>query len=87
MTSTATMDAPTRTMGEMRVIDTTGDLKIVWDSAKPDEVAHARATFDKMKAKGYAAFSVKKGGEAGRTLSEFDPDIEAMILVPRIVGG
>lgn len=81
------MTDTTVTRGEMRVLDESGDLKIMWDSDKSDEVKHARDTFDKMKAKGYSAFSVKKSGEPGRTLSEFDPDIEAMILVPRIVGG
>ena len=81
------MTNTTTTRGEMRVLDESGDLKIVWDSDKPDEVTHARETFDKMKAKGYSAFSVKKSGEPGRTLAAFDPDIEAMILVPRIVGG
>lgn len=81
------MSDTTITRGEMRVLDTSGDLKIMWDSDQEDEVAHARATFDRMLAKGYSAFSVKKSGAPGKTLSAFDPDIEAMILVPRIVGG
>lgn len=84
--TTATTDTPVK-KGEMRVLDESGDLKIIWDSDKPDEVKLARDTFDKMKAKGYSAFSVKKSGEPGRTLDKFDADIEAMILVPRIVGG
>lgn len=81
------MTDTTVTRGEMRVLDESGDLKIVWDSDKPDEVAHARETFDKMKAKGYSAFQVKKSGEPGKLLPAFDENIEAMILVPRIVGG
>lgn len=80
-------DTLTPTRGEMRVLDTSGDLKIVWNSDQPDEVAAARATFDKMIAKGYSAFSVKKSGEPGKALTAFDPDTEAMILAPRIVGG
>jgi hypothetical protein len=81
------MTDTTITRGEMRVLDTSGDLKIVWSSDKPDEVAQARKTFDEMKTKGYSAFQVKKSGEPGKVLAAFDPDIEAMILVPRIVGG
>lgn len=83
---TAVLERPT-TQGEMRVLDRTGDLKIVWSSDKEVEVEHARKTFDDMIAKGYSAFSVKKDGSPGKRMPTFDPDTEAMILVPRIVGG
>lgn len=83
---TSTIERPVA-QGEMRVLDTSGDLKIIWSSDKPEEVQHARDTFKKMLAKGYSAFSVKKNGDPGQRLDSFNPDIEAMILVPRIVGG
>ena len=48
-------------VGEMRVLDQTGDLKIVWSSDKPDEVTQARKMFDDMKAKGYSAVLASGG--------------------------
>jgi hypothetical protein len=73
--------------GTLKVMDHTGDLKIVWDSSKKDEVDAAKASFDKMIAKGYSAFASKKNGEPGTRIAEFDPEAEAIILVPKIVGG
>lgn len=83
---TAVLERPV-TQGEMRVLDRTGDLKIIWNSDNEAEVTHARDTFKKMTDQGYSAFSVKKDGSPGKRLASFDPDVEAMILVPRIVGG
>lgn len=74
-------------MGEMAVLDSTGDTKIIWDSSKPDEVDAARAMFETLTKKGYRAFSVKKNGDTDKIVSEFDPTIEKLIMVPRIVGG
>lgn len=73
--------------GEMRVLDHTGDTKIIWDSENRTEVEHARKTFDELAAKGFSAFSVKKDGEKGSRLSKFDPEEEKMILVPALRGG
>lgn len=72
---------------EMRVMDTTGDTKVIWDSGKADEVSAAKKTFDDLKKKGYMAYSVKKGGDKGELLHDFDPDAEKIILAPRMVGG
>jgi hypothetical protein len=73
--------------GTLKVMDHTGDLKIVWNSTVKDEVEAAKASFDKMIAKGYSAFASKKSGEKGTRITEFDPQAEAIILVPKIVGG
>lgn len=75
--------------GEIRVLDYTGDLRIIWDKSKPDEVAHARETFKKFTDRSYAAFHVKRGtgGEAGEKMKFFDPNVERYILVPPVVGG
>jgi hypothetical protein len=73
--------------GELRVMDKTGDTKIVWDSANNDEVGAAQKMFDDLIKKGFAAFAVKKTGEPGKSVTEFDPEMEALIMVPRIVGG
>ncbi len=74
-------------MGEIRVIDPSGDTKIVWDAGRADEVAAARKTFDDLTGKGYLAFSVKKKGDKGKKVDKFDPNAEKLILTPPSVGG
>lgn len=64
-----------------------GDTRLTWDSDNREEVDAHKATFDKLIAKGFTAFSVRKDGDKGKKLTEWDPSIEAMILVPPIKGG
>jgi hypothetical protein len=74
--------------GEMAVLDHTGDTKITWDADSKDEVDAARATFDKLKKKGYLAYRVVGRDETkGEVIREFDPDAERIILSPPMVGG
>jgi hypothetical protein len=74
-------------IGELRVMDRTGDAKVIWDSTKPDEVAAAKDTYDSLKKKGYMAYAVKKNGDKGELIHEFDQEAEKIILAPRMVGG
>lgn len=64
-----------------------GDTKLIWDAEVGEEVDNARETFNRLKKKGYAAYSVKKGGEKGELLTEFDAKAEKIIMTPRMVGG
>jgi hypothetical protein len=73
--------------GEMRIMGADGDLKVIWDCEKHDEVEAARKQFNDLTAKGYIAFSVKKNGEQNEKISKFDPELEKMILVPMVRGG
>lgn len=74
-------------MGELSVLDRTGDTKLIWDSAQDDEVEAARRTFNDLKAKGYLAYSVNKKGDKGEVMKKFDPDAERIIMAPALVGG
>lgn len=74
-------------LGELRVMDGTGDTKIIWDSTKKDEVAAAKKTYDDLKKKGYMAYAVKRDGEKGTLIHDFDEEAEKIILAPRMVGG
>jgi len=69
------------------VLGSSGDTKSIWDKSNEDEVENARDTFDKLKKKGYLAFSVNKDGSKGVQMSTFDPDAERMIMVPQMQGG
>jgi len=77
----------TATERELCILDQTGDTKIIWDTDKPDEVENARETFNKLRKKGYAAYSVNRKGDKGEVLREFDPEAEKLILAPPTVGG
>lgn len=84
MSEQATME-PRR--HEMATMGGEGDVKLIWDPAKPDEVEVAKNTFDKLLGKGYKAFLVKKKGEQGEEVKTFDASYEKLIMVPRMVGG
>jgi hypothetical protein len=71
----------------MHPLDHTGDSKTVWDPENPEEVAAARATFERLTKKGYRAFNVGGKGQKAGQMNEFDPQAEKMILVPQQAGG
>ncbi len=73
--------------GEMRIMGAEGDLKVIWDSEKEVEVKAAKKQFDELTGKNYLAFSVKKNGEQGEKMKEFNPEAEKMIMVPMLRGG
>ena len=73
---------------QMHTLDHTGDQKVMWDSASPDEVDAAQDTFRKLTGKGYLAYRAEgKKGEQGVQIREFDPDAERIILVKPHQGG
>ena len=75
-------------MGEMAVINRTGDTRTTWNSQNKDEVENARRTFDDFIKKGFAAFSVNpKDATKDEQIRKFDPDLEKIIFVPAIRGG
>jgi len=78
----------TSDQGMLCVLNHEGDTKIIWDRRNADEVENARRTFNDLKAKGYAAYSVEgKEGEKGEVVRKFDPSAERLILAPAMVGG
>ncbi len=74
-------------MGELAIMGKEGDLKVIWDQEKPDEVEAARQQYERLIEKGYIAFSVKKDGEKNEKIYKFDAYAEKIILVPMLKGG
>jgi len=74
-------------MGEIRLLDKTGDLKVMWDKNNVDEVNAAKEQFNNLIDKGYTAFSVEKDGGKGKKVTEFDKSMEKIIMVPIVRGG
>lgn len=64
-----------------------GDTKLMWDSENDMEVTAVKNTFDTLIGKGFTAFKVKKNGEAGDKVTEFNPDAEKLILIAPMAGG
>lgn len=65
-----------------------GDTRILWDEDNEDEVAVAKRAFDDLVGKKkFAAFHVKKNGEQGERMREFDPSAEKIIIVKPLAGG
>ena len=78
----------TNTKGEMAIMGKEGDTKIIWDQNNNDEVENAKATFDRLKGKGYLAFKViGKEGDRGEQMQDFDPKAERIIFAPQLRGG
>ena len=73
----------------MEIIDhRAGDVKLMWDRTKTDEVEIAQASFDKLIKKGYAAFLVKDNdGNKGEKITKFDANAERIILIAPMAGG
>jgi hypothetical protein len=74
-------------MGELRILCTEGDQKVVWDPNNKDQVEVARMTFDKLKEKNYKAYSVDKKGEPLKEIKKFKPSAGSLIMTPAIAGG
>jgi len=74
-------------MGEISVLGTKGDVKIIWDPSVKVEVDSAKKQFEELLKKGYLAFSVGKDHEASEEIKSFKPVLGKMILVPALVGG
>lgn len=74
--------------GELAIMNTTGDTKVIWDPNNDDEVDAARTQFETLIGKGFSAFLVKPGkGEKGEQIREFDPKAGRIIMIPALRGG
>lgn len=74
-------------MGEMSILNASGDTKVIWDPKNEDEVEAAEAQFDTLMDKGFTAYKVKKDGKKGKVIKEFDPKAGKIIMVPVVAGG
>ena len=74
--------------GVIAILGGKGDTKVFWNKKNKDEVENARRTFQELVGeKKFAAFSVSKLGRRSKKVTEFDPNIQKLILIPPIAGG
>jgi len=74
-------------MGELRILERVGDMKISWNSSNREEIKTAKEIFDKKISQGWSAFGEKLSGAKGDRIKEFDSEAERIVLVPPITGG
>jgi hypothetical protein len=70
-------------MGVMRVLDESGDSRIVWDRRDKNQVKEAFSKFRDFITKGYRAYVVRSDGTRGSRLDEFDPLLEEVMVGKR----
>lgn len=81
-------------MGTLRALTHMGDQEITWDLAAAQQgdaeaqaaVSEAERLFAEVRARGGSAFAVGPGSATTR-LDTFDPAIEHVVLIPRVIGG
>ncbi len=75
-------------MGNLRIIDETGDTTVKWNANHKKEVALAKDAFDKsMKKTNGMAYIVDSKGNQGKRIYDFDPLAENIVIVPGHVPG
>jgi hypothetical protein len=74
-------------MGQLRIMDRSGDIKLEWDGDKKAEVTVAEKAFNDNVGKGFLAYRVYDGGKKGEQLKKFDATAEKIIMVPPVTGG
>jgi hypothetical protein len=84
-----TLDPPPRgpDIGVFRVLSPAGDERYTWDRTNPDEVRDAFAKFKDYLGRGYTAYAATSAGKKGHKITEFDPALGEVIMVPKTLPG
>jgi hypothetical protein len=69
--------------GVMRVLDESGDSRVVWDRRDKNQVREAFAKFKDFLVRGYRAYVTRSDGSRGSRLDEFDPLLEEILVGAR----
>lgn len=72
---------------ELCVMDGSGDTRVMWDPRSNEEVEAAKATFDRLRGKGYLAFTVKPNGDPDVQIHAFNAQAGKIVMSPPLVGG
>lgn len=73
---------PERVLGTLlvRILDDSGDSRLVWNRHSIPEINEARVKFDAHIRKGYRAYAVRTDGSRGSRCTDFDALAEELIL-------
>jgi hypothetical protein len=71
----------------LHILDKSGDTRLEWSPANPQEVAEVREKFDEIvKGLKYLAYTTPADGSQGEAIREFNPDV-SIVLTPQMQGG
>jgi hypothetical protein len=69
----------------VRILDRSGDTRVVYDPADADAVRDVEARFARLMADSFIAFDVST--QPGRIITTFDANATEIIVSPRFAGG
>lgn len=64
----------------LRILDDSGDSRIVWNRRNEQEIREARQKFEEHIRKGYRAYVTRSDGSKGRRIEDFDSLLEEIVL-------
>ena len=64
----------------LRILDETGDRRIVWDLLSPKETNEAKKKFDEYQLKGWRAYAIAKDGTRSHRIASFDETLQEVIF-------
>lgn len=75
------------TTGVLRVLGPSGDTRIDWDLADPEQVEDVRRRFDEIVGAGYLVFELDETTLEGRQVHTFDPTVRQLRAFRPLAGG
>lgn len=73
--------------GCFRILSQNGDDRVIWDRRDKNQVKDAYKKFKELTDKGYTAYASTTTGNKGHRITEFDPGLEEIIMVPVTIPG
>lgn len=70
-------------MGELRVLNKTGDIVVEWDPETPESIKNAEEEWKRLKREGYRFFEALPG-EKGKAVKKFDAELGRILVVPGV---
>ena len=64
----------------MRILDETGDRRLIWNASDPDQVKECVALFDEYVSKGWRCYSIDASGNTRRRIHRFDIEKEEVFF-------
>lgn len=74
-------------MGVLRILGPSGDTRVAWDRAAPDQVEDVRRRFDEIIREGYLVFELDEETKEGRQVRTFDPNATELRAFRPLAGG
>lgn len=73
--------------GCFRILSQNGDDRVIWDRRDPSQVKDAYKKFKQLMKDGCTAYAATSEGKKGHKITEFDPGLEEIIIVPKTIPG